>query len=473
MSFLWRAATLRIPLRLMAMGGAVCVVFSLAQGSSALAQDTVYIGGSGRPGVEVNLDVLNDLYGAGDSRQLLHPWEKPRYLRRNTRLAPGRGIIHVPAARVPGLMAPAAPATPPPAATPRLAAAPRLTAPPAARLPQSASAPLTPLTPLPGGAASLGAATMARNQERLAELAALRSENLITAEDYAAKQAEIMGAGTPALSPLPSRPVTLTAARDRAVSLPSVRNQKRLTELAALRDKDLITPGEYAAKREQIIGKIAPAPALPPVSVAPPKPPVSVAPAPAPAPTPAPVQAAKPKSVLPVPIPVPGAVKTPPKKAEPAPKKPAPEKSAPPAAAKAPELAPEPAPKPALETTPPAKKKTRVAALSRRSLPAGAPQLRLDFKGTAAGLTPAQNDRIRELAARLKDGSTRLQVRAYAGATGEDTGSARRASLKRALAVRSRLIDGGIRSTRIDVRALGMVDDDGPADRVDIFTVAR
>jgi outer membrane protein OmpA-like peptidoglycan-associated protein len=457
----------------MAMGGAVCVVFSLAQGASALAQDTVYIGGSGEPNIEVNLDVLNDLYGAGDGRRLLHPWEKPRYLRRNTRLTPGRDIIHVPVARVPGLVAPAAPSTPPTAA-----ATPRLAAPPAGRLPQSPSAvsrraapaPLTPLTPLPGGPT---AATMARNQERLAELAALRGENLITAEDYAAKRAEIMGEKTPALSPLPSRPATLTAAPDRAVSLPSVRNQERLTELAALRDKNLITPGEYAAKREKIIGKITPAPTPPPVSAAPPKPPVSVAPAPAPAPTPAPtpapVQAAKPKSVLPAPIPVPGAVKTPPKKAEPVPEKPAPEKPAPPAAAKA----PEPAPEPVLETAPPAKKKTRVAALSRRSVPAGAPQLRLDFKGAAAGLTPAQNDRIRELAARLKDGSTRLQVRAYAGTTGEDTGSARRASLKRALAVRSRLIDGGIRSTRIDVRALGMADDDGPADRVDIFTVAR
>jgi outer membrane protein OmpA-like peptidoglycan-associated protein len=439
MSFLWGSAMPRIPMRLVAIGSAVCTAISIVQVSSALAQDTVYIGGDGGPSVEVNLEALNDLYGDGDGRQLLHPWEKPRYLRRSAAPALGRGFIRVPASRVPKLAAPAA--TPKqPAVT---AATPKLLAPPAARLPEQPPAALrrgapAALTPLP----QVPTTTTTRDQERLAELAALRAEDLITAEDYAAKQAEIVGKKAPTLTPLPGKPAALTATQGLAAPLPSVRDQKRLTDLTALRDQDLISLDEYAAKRDQILGKVTPAPAMPPVSAAPPKPPVSVAPAAPPTPKP------------------------PPKKAEPAPEKtvkPAPK------AEPTPKKVAEPAP----EATPPAKKETRLAALPSRPTPAGTPRLRLDFGGASAGLTPAQNDRIMKLAASLKDGSSRLQVRSYAGATGEDTGSARRASLKRALAVRSRLIEGGIRSTRIDVRALGMANDSGPADRVDIFAVAR
>ena len=43
-------------------------------------------------------------------------------------------------------------------------------------------------------------------------------------------------------------------------------------------------------------------------------------------------------------------------------------------------------------------------------------------------------------------------------------------SLSRALEVRSRLIEFGVRSSNIDVRALGNANDDGlPAERVDIL----
>ena len=45
----------------------------------------------------------------------------------------------------------------------------------------------------------------------------------------------------------------------------------------------------------------------------------------------------------------------------------------------------------------------------------------------------------------------------------------RRLSLSRALTVRSYLISQGVRSTRIDVRALGARASDGPADRVDLL----
>lgn len=69
----------------------------------------------------------------------------------------------------------------------------------------------------------------------------------------------------------------------------------------------------------------------------------------------------------------------------------------------------------------------------------------------------------------------RLQVVAYASSQDKNTSAARRLSLSRALAVRSYLIDKGIRSTRIDVRAMGTPEGagSGPADRVDLVLVSQ
>ena len=65
----------------------------------------------------------------------------------------------------------------------------------------------------------------------------------------------------------------------------------------------------------------------------------------------------------------------------------------------------------------------------------------------------------------------RLQIVAYATGSDDNASQARRLSLSRALAVRSFLIDAGIRSTRMDVRALGNKFDSGPGDRVDLIVV--
>jgi outer membrane protein OmpA-like peptidoglycan-associated protein len=69
----------------------------------------------------------------------------------------------------------------------------------------------------------------------------------------------------------------------------------------------------------------------------------------------------------------------------------------------------------------------------------------------------------------MADGNSRVQLLAYGGPRGEKSSDTRRLSLKRALIVRQLLIDDGIPAERIDVRALGGVDDDGPLDRVDVF----
>ncbi|MFV1851310.1 MAG: OmpA family protein [Thalassospira sp.] len=77
------------------------------------------------------------------------------------------------------------------------------------------------------------------------------------------------------------------------------------------------------------------------------------------------------------------------------------------------------------------------------------------------------------IAAMGRDDSLRIQLQAYAQGDGANASKARRLSLSRALQVRSYLIDQGVRSTRIDVRALGSNVPSGPADRVDIKTVQR
>jgi outer membrane protein OmpA-like peptidoglycan-associated protein len=68
--------------------------------------------------------------------------------------------------------------------------------------------------------------------------------------------------------------------------------------------------------------------------------------------------------------------------------------------------------------------------------------------------------------------NSRVQIQAYGGAKGDKGSDARRLSLKRALAIRQVLIDDGVPSERIDVRAMGGVDDSGPTDRVDVYVKA-
>lgn len=188
-------------------------------------------------------------------------------------------------------------------------------------------------------------------------------------------------------------------------------------------------PAPPAAPQAGTPMPVVPAPAAPSTAAAP----LSAAPAPAPAPAP---QAAAPA----------------PQAASPAPAAPSPQAARPPQMAAAP-----PPPRPT---------------------PAPAPQggvVTLAFPG-GQGELPAAGDltALDALARQYANGEDRLQIRAYAASTVSDGGSgARRLSLTRALAVRQYLIDKGIRSTRIDVRALGAPTDGTAADRVEVAPVGR
>jgi outer membrane protein OmpA-like peptidoglycan-associated protein len=95
------------------------------------------------------------------------------------------------------------------------------------------------------------------------------------------------------------------------------------------------------------------------------------------------------------------------------------------------------------------------------------------FERDAPAPSPAQYHGLQVLAgdlnSALEAGASRVQLQAYGGVPGDKSSDARRLSLRRALAVRQLLIDDGIPSSRIDVRAMGGIDDKGPSDRVDVF----
>jgi outer membrane protein OmpA-like peptidoglycan-associated protein len=101
-------------------------------------------------------------------------------------------------------------------------------------------------------------------------------------------------------------------------------------------------------------------------------------------------------------------------------------------------------------------------------------QYRIGFAPNAAAIGSGEGSELDGIAKSMKgDDALRLQLLAYAGGAAQTPSQARRLSLSRALAVRSHLIEKGIGSTRIDVRALGNKSEGGPPDRVDIIITTR
>ena len=187
----------------------------------------------------------------------------------------------------------------------------------------------------------------------------------------------------------------------------------------------------------------------------------------------------KPKAKKPAPPAVaatqpPAALTAPPESAPPAEqmaKAPPPPAAAPEPAKPAPPAPPAAAPKPAK----PAPEKQEQAALpaAKETVKAGR-ALQVVFGSTNLKLPAKAKSGLKDLAGKLKDQKNlRLQLMAYAGGKDLSPGKARRMSLSRALSVRSFLIESGIRSTRIDVRALGSKTTEAPANRVDVNIVER
>ncbi|HEX2760864.1 MAG TPA: OmpA family protein [Rhizomicrobium sp.] len=121
-------------------------------------------------------------------------------------------------------------------------------------------------------------------------------------------------------------------------------------------------------------------------------------------------------------------------------------------------------PPPATVTPPPATG-GETPGLSKRSVILFAPQAADPAESALGAIKFLAGD----LNSAMTSASSRVQIQAYGGNRGDKGSDARRLSLKRALAIRQVLIDDGVAAERIDVRAMGGVDDKGPADRVDVF----
>ncbi len=132
----------------------------------------------------------------------------------------------------------------------------------------------------------------------------------------------------------------------------------------------------------------------------------------------------------------------------------------------APVLAPPEAPQ--VATLPPDSRDTTPVP----GVPAPLPQpagIRILYAADATELPEAARKDLDALAAWLQaHPEARLQIVGYASAATKTGSEARRRSLLRTLAVRTYLVENGVLSTRMDVRAMGDRTDETPKDRVEV-----
>jgi outer membrane protein OmpA-like peptidoglycan-associated protein len=148
-----------------------------------------------------------------------------------------------------------------------------------------------------------------------------------------------------------------------------------------------------------------------------------------------------------------------------------------------PQLAPPPAPPAAVMSPAPTREPPSapqaVASLPPSTAPTGSPAantsaLSIAFKADSSALPDDAKSRLDGIVRTMTaNDRMRAQIIAYAAGTNDTASQARRLSLSRALAVRSYLIEKGVASTRLDVRALGHQVESGSPDRVDIALAAR
>lgn len=105
--------------------------------------------------------------------------------------------------------------------------------------------------------------------------------------------------------------------------------------------------------------------------------------------------------------------------------------------------------------------------------PAAAGVSRIVFADGAEELDAAGRALVRDIAARLKGSNDRVGVKAFADSATETLDWKRRLSLRRGQNVRRALLDEGVQSFRIVLRALGPPNDGGPGNRVDLSIESR
>lgn len=222
------------------------------------------------------------------------------------------------------------------------------------------------------------------------------------------------------------------------------------------------TPSRVAAAPRISVPKPAAAAAAPPVSVtrAPPAPAPEVAVAQAPGPSRTTIPAAPLADLAPA---APVAPEAPPAPSTPS----VPQQSG---ALVGPVAEPPPLPGATTEATPPEETQTA-------SLPPAETEdqsISITFGIDETDLPSSATADLTDLSDRLKaEEGLRVQLLAYASSADGSASSVRRKSLSRALSVREFLMDQGVQSTRIEVRALGDQNEGGNPNRVDAILDQR
>lgn len=100
-------------------------------------------------------------------------------------------------------------------------------------------------------------------------------------------------------------------------------------------------------------------------------------------------------------------------------------------------------------------------------------EFRMLFKPSETSFEKKYQAQLLSLANKAVKFGNRVQIKAFASTSGNRPSHARRMSLSRALTVRSHLIQQGVLSTHIDVRALGEPNDGSAPDRVDVVLLPQ
>jgi outer membrane protein OmpA-like peptidoglycan-associated protein len=120
------------------------------------------------------------------------------------------------------------------------------------------------------------------------------------------------------------------------------------------------------------------------------------------------------------------------------------------------------------------KSATEVAALRSPAAKPGPETIIVSYAAGGSAVPADSLASIKEASDRLAaNPALRVRLFSYATDAEKNVSRARRLSLERAVAVRKVLIDNGLDSTRIEVRALGEQNPGGEPNRVDIVLVAR
>lgn len=128
-------------------------------------------------------------------------------------------------------------------------------------------------------------------------------------------------------------------------------------------------------------------------------------------------------------------------------------------------------PSPTLAPTTPVAPPVQMAAATSVGSPASAVKFKPGATELGSGAQPVLDSIANRL---LANENLRVQLISHATGGADDAMEARRVSLARAVAVRAYLIDKGVRSLRIDVRALGNRSNEGSvADQVDLLVVSQ